>query len=1061
MAIALGALGDGGLPDLIDSLDDASGQRLIGVLQATGGNAAVQRRIDLGATPGEKSDTAPAVAAKPAPPPGPEQQKGILEQIKDVHTNSWVGPLDELKLGRLWSSFGSALPEVYDANKGLWDTSRDRGMDLTDIGVLNMARGELGSDVRGIALEYLQKNMADAVNAEKELGFKNLTETFVAASEGKSGPTDQEVEKRKDIEWAAVQLQELRKVKGRLEMQYTGFVELPDRTDREGNNYGGLWPVRFSPGSGPAIPWDDPRGKSANVEQTMVPHEDVMTHWKAVTGALLALADEHPVLFNALREDKLGQISGEDPSDDPVGAMQTMLATMKASIRETQDNVSTGSLDWQELKPIHRQLLEGERKGKHPWSHPVYKAAAKETLGNYETGKTVADIGIGLASAVMFLFASAATGGTAALFLLGGLGLGAGNAAAKWKSYDELKDAAQSAASSTTELVGKDQVDSALLDAILESAFLALDVWQAGKAGVKLAAGAAAKQAGAKAATTEGVEELAKQIAKGAAPDAAGKALVERSIVEQGVESTMKRMGIDDPIALARHVPAGSAAAARIAQYAEVAAKLAKDIDIPQTLKNLAKEATQRELGELDGIVRLAVERYGPLATLQMAGGWKKLASALGADSGAGKLLLSWRDAIYRDLKEFVETDLKASVKETGTTGNFTNDLDMSFLGKDAAAQRSKGLQYLAGRAGLPANAVLLDSMLYIGLFTDPRRLHLFDKFPDLAADLSKKTAAFEEQLIWNAELQRVTKNASRHQRVLDAMGELGIKEIPEFKPLSERAVDVLSGQQDRLVGEIEQLAAKEPPDKGALASKMLELAETQAQINVKEGGGYFSSGGVRRFVTEDAKSPFPGYGKGEAPGKPTSMDYTAALDQVNKLRDAAEKLASAAVKGPEGLADVAGSIKSIAKYGDRFVDAAKAVGLKLPDPAVFDSMAGEFQRILGIARRETGETLQATLKQDFDKLIGQVNAAVGQFDQVHIAVLKDLRTQAGIVGREVVAADVVKATLARYRWTVFKSVLLQEAGSLGRLISEALDVPENLAPPGAAQAPAGPPATP
>ena len=54
-----------------------------------------------------------------------------------------------------------------------------------------------------------------------------------------------------------------------------------------------------------------------------------------------------------------------------------------------------------------------------------------------------------------------------------------------------------------------------------------------------------------------------------------------------------------------------------------------------------------------------------------------------------------------------------------------------------------------------------------------------------------------------------------------------------------------------------------------------------------------------------------------------------------------------------------------------------------------------------------------------------------------------------------------MKATLARYRWTVFKSVLLQEAGSLGRLISEALDVPENLAPPGAAQAPAGPPATP
>ena len=111
-------------------------------------------------------------------------------------------------------------------------------------------------------------------------------------------------------------------------------------------------------------------------------------------------------------------------------------------------------------------------------------------------------------------------------------------------------------------------------------------------------------------------------------------------------------------------------------------------------------------------------------------------------------------------------------------------------------------------------------------------------------------------------------------------MGELGIKEIPEFKPLSERAVDVLSEQQDRLVAEIEQLAAREPPDKGALAGKVVELAQTQAQINVKEGGGHFSGGGVRRFVTEDPKSPFPGYGPGEAKTpKSAHGDYLAASD--------------------------------------------------------------------------------------------------------------------------------------------------------------------------------------
>ena len=93
------------------------------------------------------------------------------------------------------------------------------------------------------------------------------------------------------------------------------------------------------------------------------------------------------------------------------------------------------------------------------------------------------------------------------------------------------------------------------------------------------------------------------------------------------VESTMKRMGIDDPMKLAGLVEKGSVAATRITEYAALAAKLGKDVDVAKVVRNIAKEATQRDLSELDGIVRLAIERYGPLQTLQMAGGWKKLAS--------------------------------------------------------------------------------------------------------------------------------------------------------------------------------------------------------------------------------------------------------------------------------------------------------------------------------------------------------------------------------------------------------------------------------------------------
>jgi hypothetical protein len=86
---------------------------------------------------------------------------------------------------------------------------------------------------------------------------------------------------------------------------------------------------------------------------------------------------------------------------------------------------------------------------------------------------------------------------------------------------------------------------------------------------------------------------------------------------------------------------------------------------------------------------------------------------------------------------------------------------------------------------------------------------------------------------------------------------------------------------------------------------------------------------------------------------------------------------------------------------------------------------------------------------------MGLISGAVGQFDQVHIAVLKDLRTQAGIVGKEAVAAEVVKATVARYRWMVFRANLLHEAALLGRLISEGGDVPEKIAAAGQNPAPA------
>jgi hypothetical protein len=1065
---ALQAAADGSLPALLRHADGATGERVIGAIQRSGGNQLVQRIVvEDGLQPGEKAEPmTPSAPPSLDAAPSADTKKSTLEEIEEIvgggksgGGNLWVGPLDELKLGRLWSRFGDGIADAVDQNPDLWARSKDRGMELTDIGAANIARDMLSREVKATANEYLVKNLKDADAAIKELGFDEKTE-------GK--PTEEQAEKRRELEFAAIQLKELRKVKGRLENQIVGYTKVggrPAGARSEGEDFEGFWPVHFTPGGPPPIAWNDAKPTDPYVAQTMtpaVPYDDVMAQWKPVSGALLALADENPVLFAALQDDKLGQVAGEE-AVDPSTAMKDILAGMRAAIVDTTTNLNSGSLDWHELKPIHRQLIEGEKKTKTDWSKTFFKEVAKETVGDYESAKFVADIGIGLMSAVAFVFAELASGGLATALLIGGLGIGIGQSASKWNDWGTLKDAAGSAASSKTELVGKEQADAALIEAILQTAFTALDAWQAAKSGLKIAGAYAASKAGAKAAAVEGLEAIGKAAAKGAI-ETGSKEAVEKAVVELGVEQTASRLGVA-PDKLASLLPAGSPAASRVAEYlAVLGEKVADNVDLKKVLANIGQEAAERGAKEADKLALVALERYGPRETLSMAGGWKNLASALGAESSAGRQLLAWRDSIYRDLKQFIAEqigkgakpeELEALIKETGTIENFTNDLDMSFLGKDASANRSLAVEFLAARAGLPANAGTLDKLLYIGLFTDPRRLHMFDKFPELAADLSKKTATFEEQLMWNGELKRVAKNEARAAAVRARMEELGIKVIEDFVPLSERAVAKLGEQQDVLVGEIEKLAASEAPDKLALAGKLEELANVQAQINVKEGGGYFSGGGVRRFVTEDPKNPFPGYGPGEMPGKGAAMEHGAALDQVMKLRKSVEDLAAAGLKGPAGMSDLAGSIKSIGKYGSRFVEAAKALGIKLPEEEVFNAMAVEFERILKLARGKAEQSLQAAMKEDMAKLMGDVEGAIAKFDSCHMAIIKELRTQAGLVGREAVAGDIVKATLNRYRWLTFKGVLLQELGSAGRLIDagvglgsdEAAPAPDGAAP--------------
>ncbi len=952
-------------------------------------------------------------------PPGPEAAASALDKIRAIvgkkkgEGYTWVGPLDESELGKLWGSFGTGLADVVEANPYEWEESWKRGMVVTDLSIGSRIRYEFAGEVRSLSKKYLEKNLEDAAAREKELGF-DTDKPFTA----------DQIQKQKDLEAMAIEAQRLKKAKEQIERAaYVGWEKNPSLGDKHIGPRQLYLPVTFTPGAPPPYPASHRPGPG---DLPMVAYDDVMAQWKPVAGTLLGLLDEHPALFAAEAQDKLGAVAGETKDDNPVEAARQSLADAKVAIRKTQQSPP----DWHELKPIHRQLLGGEATGSMNWNRRLYKDVLKEEVGDYETLATVTDLSLGLLAAVAFLFAEGLSGGTATALLVAGLGVTAGQTAGKWNSWAELDNAADAATSSATQLVDQGQVSAALVDAVLQTAFAALDAWQAYKTGIKLAGGYLASRAGGEAAEVglknfTKLSEMEKLLA------------VDKGIQELGVEQTMARIGTKNPGDLLKALPENSASWLRVHEYLQLTFRVG-NMDVSKAIGNLGRLIAEKGTAVADDVVALAVERLGPREVLARTDGWAKLASALGDGSATGKGLMSWRNGIYADLKRYVGEELGAAVEETGSLGAFTNDLDMSFMGKNASANRARALQFLGSRSGFGANAKTLDDMLYIGLFTDPRRIHMFDQYPQLAADLSKHTASFEEQLGWSAEYYRVVKdNPARAERVLKDMDEITggtVKLIENFDELSGKSLDVLSAEQDTLVGEIEALIAKQPPDLAMAGPKMELLAMTQAQINVAEKGGYSTGGAVRRFVSEDPRNPMPDYEPGKAPLKPDTNAYTEALGQVTKLRDAVEKVKAVDLAAPGSLLELPGAVKSVGKFGDRFSQAALDVGTAAtPGSKEFATMADKFEAIITKAREKGA--LQAAIREDADAVVAEVAAACASFDNVHNAILRGLRTQAGLVGHEVVAADIIKATLTRYKWIRTKSILMTQVGAFPRFV--------------------------
>ena len=626
-------------------------------------------------------------------------------------------------------------------------------------------------------------------------------------------------------------------------------------------------------------------------------------------------------------------------------------------------------------------------------------------IGDHESTEFWISLGLGTAAAALFIVAEIASGGLATAALMGGLVISAGQATNSWSNYTALADAAGSTATEQTRLVSQGQADAARLQAILDTVMALADfaapVVRAGRAAM-----AAARLDQALAA--RGVEAVLEHLPADA--EQAARA-IQRGVAELGVDGTLRRTGqtIDQLEAVLRGHPgseqalerlgearrlgigtgAASASAASVVTVTGTAAEEAWKAGRPLTelLADIPASVTGGRISRqfADQVVSEAVERMAPTEVLMAGGGWKRLSQVLTDESVAGRKFMAWRTSVFDDLERYVREELHGEVRRTGTATRFSDDIDMLFTGANAAEVQTQAAEYFARRVGIENSPTSFDHLMMAGLFTDPRRLHAYDVLPAAIRDrVASAQAAKEEQLIWNRRLWEATEHGDEGMATT-FRSEMQRLQIPEFtyRPLTVADRARLGRRVDGLYSQFEAALARN--DVEAQERLAGQMADAQALINTAEGGGYFSAGGTRRFVSERPGEPgFPGLAGGARQAVPSGERLTTMLDQLAKMDHSVLEL--------DGSVDqVIAGIRGIGKYGGRLAEVSGEAG-------VGDAFGPLIQRCAALKASAEAPGLAGRLgTAEAEAIVRDARQAFDEVTRTSYSLLEQVRGAAGL----------------------------------------------------------------
>ncbi|MBE2320973.1 hypothetical protein DVA67_033760 [Solirubrobacter sp. CPCC 204708] len=810
----------------------------------------------------------------------------------------------------VWESMPD-LAAVAKQNAPLFIASAKRDPTLFDNKAFDGVRKEFKAAVEGRVLNNLQSNR-DYVTAQMEaVGVTAGTDPAAAET-----TADQDLAVRKaqllaekvalwqDGMAKAKQIKVGRNTKTRLggyRRDFDSEVEV-DAT--------------FDPEKPPSM-----KGAPVGREGEFKDYNEVKQHYDTLDHGVKKILAESPAVFAIVSGGEAG--AAKDFAKQDTGKARAQLGTALTSMGSKIDEAVPlvgDDLDYRDFIPVHQQLM-----GAGPFAGELEKAIIQRDVEGHEMGKVLRSLALGALSAAAFLVAEFATAGMATFIAVAvGIGASVGNAALSIEDYlDKAKAHGARSGDTRNDIVTEEQVDSALFQAVMDSALAFID------AGVGIFS-AASKALGPGAKLLEAAEAGAGKMATATLKEALGggehaaKVLaIEKSLAEAGIDATVKASG-KSAEELATLVGKETESGKRLL----AAAGLGKDAAAVEGLVTKLADFAKLEPAERATVMRAAIDQFGYAGALKRAGGWKTVTKTLGEGHPIAAELDAWRSGLVREMQAWMEAASKGESKavQTGTSAA-TSDVDISTVGREAAQQADRALEFISRRAGV--TRAELESVLDLDAAVNPARMHLQDVVkgltPQARAAIEREAARFEEALTYSRRYHQAQK-AGDEALMKSIEAEAGGALNKTWQPLGKDQIGALQKRMDEWSAALAKLEADggSEAEKAALIQK---IGRTQAEVLASSDTMYGTGGSIRTWVTERAaaagvKSDLEKLAEAGVKIDPAAASiwpgqrFTAILGEGHFL----DKAFAAIERGAEGTALV-GAIKDFGKHGGRVVE--------------------------------------------------------------------------------------------------------------------------------------------